>query len=78
MGAVTQFGNTEVAVADVVRLGQIAGKIREESEEGDTIYLHFTRDLYAVEEVLELLQIVARMQPDECDMDNGDLRLWWD
>lgn len=72
------FGNRELAVNDLLRLTALAGPIREDEEQGDTLFLRFEREQYTRAEVLELVQIIARIQPDECDMSQDDLRLWWD
>lgn len=72
------FGNRELDVQDVIRLGVIAAPARGPADIPDTLFLRFGRDSYSRAEVLELLQLVARMQPDECDMEGDELRLWWD
>jgi hypothetical protein len=73
-----QFGNKELSLPDFQRLVTLAGPIGEGDCDDTAIYLAFERETYTRAEVLELLQIVARMEPDECEMSDGDLRLWWD
>jgi hypothetical protein len=72
------FGNSEVRLPDLLRLTEIAGPVGEEDEHPDEFYLRFEKQTYTRAEVMELAQIIARMRPDECDVSNGDLRLWWD
>lgn len=72
------FGNREIDVQDIVLLTAIAGPIGEQDGEPDAIFLKFERQTYTREQVLKLVEIIAGLQPDECGMDGGDLRLWWD
>ena len=77
-GNSVQFGNREVDLADLMQLTSIAGPIGEQDDEPDTVYLRFERETYTRSQVLQLCMIFARIKPDECDVDSGDLRLWWD
>lgn len=73
-----QFGNAEVELRDITRLTTLAGPMGEQDDEPDAVYLKFERPTYTREEVLELVQILSRLRPDECGMSEDDLRLWWD
>lgn len=78
MSNTTQYGNTDINVADILRLAALAGPIGEDDAAPDTLYLKFERPTYTRAEVIELVQVIARIRPDECDLDASDLRLWWD
>src|SRR5260370_38317839 len=41
-----EFGNTEVAVQDIVRLTTLAGPIGEDDKDPDAIFLRFERETY--------------------------------
>lgn len=72
------FGNREIAVADLVRLAALIGPVGEDADEPDALFFRAEREQYTRAEVLEAMQILARMKPDECEMSGEDLRLWWD
>ncbi len=72
------FGNREIELADLMQLTSIAGPIGEQDAQPDTVYLRFERESYTRSQVLQLCMVMARVQPDECEMDGSDLRLWWD
>jgi len=72
------LGNREVAPEHLLRLALVAGNIGESDAEPDTIYSRFTKTSYAPDEMLELAVLIAELQPDECGVENGELRLWWD
>ena len=63
-----------------MRLAELAGGVGENDEDPGTLFVRFRELSYTREEVLELLRIMAEIQPDECTIENGgyELRLWWD
>ena len=74
------FGNREINKGDVIRFCQVAGAVSETNEGPDTLFVRFTKATYTRAEVLDLLRLLAEMQPDECTLegDGNELRLWWD
>jgi len=42
------------------------------------IYLSPKKHDFTAEELLEAMQIVGKLQPDDCDFEDGQLVLWWD
>ena len=72
------FGNREVRPEHIMRLAVIAGAVGEDDDEPDAIFLRFEKASYSKDEMLELAVLVAELQPDECSVENGELRLWWD
>lgn len=72
------FGNREVRPEHVLRLALIAGSVGEDRDEPDAIYLRFSKDSYTRDEMVELAVLISALQPDECSVENGEVRLWWD
>ncbi len=77
-GTVVSFGNSQVDLEDILRVTTISGASGELRNDQDTLYLRLERATYTREEVLELITRIAFMCPDECDLRDGELRLWWD
>ena len=78
MASPLSFGNRELPLDKFTRLVTLAGPIGEDDNDPDAIFLKFERETYTRAEVLELVRIVAEMRPDECELDEADLRMWWD
>ena len=72
------YGNREIITADLLRATAIAGPVGEQEDDLDALFFRFEKTIYTRSEVRELVQIFARMKPDECEMNGSDLRLWWD
>lgn len=77
VGSNIMYGNRELALADLLRLTQIAGSVGEDDEDEDALFFRFAERNYTAAEVREVAEIIARMQPDECEYDGEALRLWW-
>lgn len=73
-----QRGNRELVVQDLLRLTAMAGPVGEQDDDPDALFFRFEQFSFTRSEVLEIVQLVARMKPDECEMSGDDLRLWWD
>lgn len=71
-----QIGNKEVKLNLIACLGRWFGV---NAEEEDEVFLSPNKPSYAPQEVLEILETIVNLEPDECDIqDDGSLRLWWD
>lgn len=70
------FGNKEIKLETITHLTQYFDL--KGSEEDDTIYLTPKKETYSAAEVMDIADLIGSLCPNECDLNEGALRLWWD
>lgn len=75
-----QFGNKSISLKTITDLAQYFN-LKGDEDEGpleDTMYLTPKRENYTAVEVMDIAELIGSLCPDECALENGALRLWWD
>ena len=76
-GMTINIANREIELKDLMALSKF-GTLFSKPDEGDTIYLRLADNTFSRYALAELAVLISSMRPDECDVDDGVLRLWWD
>jgi len=70
------MGSQEFTLEWILQLEQWF-EVKTEQDE-DAIYIHPKKETYTAAEMLAAITLIGDARPDECDEDNGWIRLWWD
>ena len=76
-GVTVNIANGEIELKDLIALSKF-GTLFGKPDEGNTIYLRLADNPFSRDALAELAVLISSMRPDECDVDDGVLRLWWD
>jgi hypothetical protein len=69
------IGSREISIECIADL---AKDFTLRPEDTDELYLKPNRETYNKDELLNSMETIGQMRPDECDIEEGELRLWWD
>jgi hypothetical protein len=76
MGITFYMGNQEFSLDWVLKLQQWF-EVKSDEEEG-AIYIRPKKESYSPSEALEMVTMIGEARADECGIQEGWVRLWWD